>query len=154
MTLTPLQLVASICAVIGLNVGLFYLMEALPKWLQGPRRTLAVWGVMAVFVVCVAVNGFVMLRAGHQALNFAFLGLLPALEVTRVAPRASPRRLQLALLAFGAAGLVAGLSILLRSMQSGAQDQWTWGLFAVFALGSAGNLAWSLWKIQRKETAA
>lgn len=157
MTLTPLQLVASICAVIAVNVGFFYLMEALPKWLEGRHRNLATAATLAVFVLCAVVNSIVMLRSGHQALNFAFLGLLPALQVTRIAPKVSPWRLQLAFLVLGTVGIVVGLYILLRSMQSGAQDQWTWGLLTVFAVLSLGNTAWSLWKIARnapgKETA-
>lgn len=149
MTPSPLELVGLICAVIAVNVIFFYLMEALPKWPEGPRRNLATGATLAVFVLCATVNSFVMLRAGHQALSFALLGLLPALQVTRIAPKVAPWRLQLVFLALGTVGIVVGLYILLRSMLSGAQDQWTWGILTVFAVLSLGNTAWSLWKIGR-----
>lgn len=154
MTPSPLELVASICAVIGLNVGVFYLLEALPKWLEGPRRTPALAGALLFFVVCQAVNTWVVWSAGHQALNFAVIGLLPAMEVTRIAPRVSPLRLQLALISLGSVGVAIGLLVLLRSMLSGAQDGWTWGLMTLFTIGALANTAWNLWKIRTKGAAA
>eukprot|EP01030_Chromulinospumella_sphaerica_P011597 gene11597-11389_t len=118
-------------AVIGLNVGCFYLLEALPKWLQGPRRTPALAGVLAIFLVAMAANVAVALRAGPQAANFAFLGLLPPVILMRAALRVSPRGLQYGLLGVAVVAAGAIVAILLRSLAESPQNGWTWTLMAL-----------------------
>lgn len=132
MSLTPLELVGIISAVIGLNVGCFYLLEALPKWLQGPRRTLALAGVLAIFLLAMVADVAVALRAGHQAANFAFLGLLPPVIMMRAAVRVTPRDLQYGLLALAIASAGAIVTVLLKSLVDGPQNGWTWTLMALF----------------------
>lgn len=132
MSLSPLELVGMICAVIGLNIGCFYLLEALPKWLGGPRRTLAIAGVLAVFLAAMAADVTVALRAGHQAANFAFLGLLPPVILMRAALRVSPRALQYGLFALGVAAAGALVAVLIKSLVDGPQNGWTWTLMALF----------------------
>ena len=132
MTPSPLELVGMICAVIGLNIGCFYLLEALPKWLGGPRRTLAIAGVLAVFLAAMAADVTVALRAGHQAANFAFLGLLPPVILMRAAVRVSPPSLQYGLLALAIASAGAIVAVLLKSLMDGPQNGWTWTLMALF----------------------
>ena len=150
MSLSPLQLVGMIGAVIGLNVGCFYLLEALPKWLRGSRRTPALIGVLAVFLATMAADVAVASRAGHQAANFAFLGLLPPVILMRAAVRVSPRGLQYGLLA--AAVVAAGLivAILLKSLAAGPQNGWTWALMALFV---ALPLAFAGMSLRRIRTA-
>jgi preprotein translocase subunit SecG len=133
VTPSPLEVVGLICLVIGVNVGAVYAMEALPKAFGGPRRNLALAGVLAAFLIALAMDAAVMLQAGRQAANFAILGLLPALMLTRVATRAHPRNLQLGLLALGLAGAYGIIAILLWGLGKGPQDDGTWILFAVYA---------------------
>ncbi len=133
MTLSPLELVGIICAVIGVNVGAVYAMETLPKAFAGPRRSLALSAILIIFVVVLAVDVAVMLKSGRQAANFAILGLLPGLELTRVATRATPRNLQHGLLALGLVGAFGVIGVLLRGLSQGPQDNGTWLLFAAFA---------------------
>jgi hypothetical protein len=154
VTLTPLQLVASIGAVIGLNVGCFYLLEALPKWLQGPRRMPALAGVLAIFLLAMAADVAVALRAGLQAANFAFLGLLPPVILMRAALRVSPRGLQYGLL--GVAVIAAGaiVAILLRSLIESPQNGWTWTLMALFVALPLAFAGMSLQRILRVESGA
>jgi hypothetical protein len=132
VSLSPLQLVGMIGAVIGLNVGCFYLLEALPKWLRGSRRTPALAGVLAVFLAAMTADIAVALRAGHQAANFAFLGLLPPVILMRAAVRVSPRGLQYSLLAAAMVGAGAIVAILLGSLAEGPQNGWTWTLMTLF----------------------
>lgn len=154
MTLSPLELVGIIGAVIGLNVGCFYLLEALPKWLRGPRRTLALAGVLAVFLLVMVIDVAVALRAGHQAANFAFLGLLPPVILMRAAVRASPRGMQYGLLGLAVVAAGAMVAVLMKSLADGPQNPWTWtlmGLFLALPLTFAGM---SLRRILRPGSAA
>jgi hypothetical protein len=149
VSLSPLQLAGMICAVIALNVGCFYLLEALPRWLQGSRRTLALLGVLAVFLAAMAADVVVALRAGHQAANFAFLGLLPPVILMRAAVRVSPRGLQYGLLAGAILAAGAIVAILLKSLADGPQNGWTWTLMALFV---ALPLAFAGMSLQRIRT--
>ena len=133
MILSPLALVGVICLVIGLNVGAMYALEALPKALAGPRRALVLTAILVIFLVVLAVDLAVMLKSGRQAANFAILGLLPGLAMTRVATRATPRALQFALLALGLAGAYGVIGVLYWGLNKGPQDDGTWLLLAVYA---------------------
>lgn len=133
MSLSPLELVGLICLVIALNVGAMYALEALPKSLAGPRRALVLAAIVIIFGIVLAVDVAVMLKSGRQAANFAILGLLPGLAMTRVATRAAPRGLQFALLALGLAGAYGVIGILYWGLGKGPQDDGTWVLFAVYA---------------------
>ncbi|MDB5471304.1 MAG: hypothetical protein JWR84_2864 [Caulobacter sp.] len=133
MTLSPLELVGVICLVIGMNVGAMYALEALPKHLGGPRRALALTAILVVFLVVLAVDVAVMLKAGRQAANFTILGLLPGLAMTRVATRVTPRALQFGLLALGLAGAYGVVGVLYWGLGKGAQNDGTWLLFAAYA---------------------
>ncbi|RYF88670.1 MAG: hypothetical protein EON95_19980 [Caulobacteraceae bacterium] len=133
MTPSPLALVGLICLVIALNVGAMYAFERLPKLLAGRRRTLALAAIVVVFAIVLAVDVGVMLKSGHQAANFAILGLLPGLAMTRVATRAAPRGLQFCLLALGLVGAFGVIGVLYRGLGQGPQNDGTWILFAVYA---------------------
>lgn len=148
MTLSPLELVGIIGAVIALNVGCFYLLEALPKWLQGPRRIPALLGVLAVFLAAMAADIAVALRAGHQAANFAFLGLLPPVILMRAAVRVSPRGLQYGLLAAAVVAAAAIVAVLLRSLADGPQNGWTWTLMILFVAMPLAFAGMSLMRIR------
>lgn len=149
MTLTPLELVGVICAVIGLNIGCFYLLDAMPKWLGGARRTAALAAGLLVFLAAAAIDIAVALRADHQAANFAFLGLLPSLALMRAAIRVSPRGLQYGLLALAvlAAGVI--VAILVKSLVDGPQNGWTWTLMALFVALPLAFAGMSLQRILR-----
>lgn len=153
MSPSPLALVGLIVAVIGLNISCFYLLEALPKWLGGSRRPLAIAGVLAIFLAAMAADVTVALRAGHQAANFAFLGLLPPVILMRAAVRVSPRGLQHGLLglAIGSAGAI--VAILLKSLMEGPQNGWTWTLMALFVVLPMAFAGMSLQRILRPESA-
>lgn len=154
MTLSPLELVAVICAVIALNVGAFYLMDTLPKWLQGPHRSKALAGTLAVFAVAMIVDAAVALSAGRQAANFAFLALMPPTSLMRVAQRASPRRVQYILLAVAMLATLGVIAILLRGLLLGVVDNWSIGLFVVWT-GIALWFAFETFRrIRRQEGAA
>lgn len=152
MTLSPLELVGIIGGVIALNVGSFYLLEALPKWLQGPRRSPALAGVLAVFLLVMVADVAVALRAGHQAANFAFLGLLPPVILMRAAVRVSPRGLQYGLL--GVAVIAAGaiVAVLLKSLAEAPQNGWTWTLMALFVAVPLAFAGMSLRRIRADQS--
>ena len=154
MTLSPLELVGIIGAVIGLNVGCFYLLEALPKWLQGPRRTLALAGVLAIFLLAMVIDLAVALRAGHQAANFAFLGLLPPVILMRAAVRVSPRGMQFGLLGLAVVAAGAMVAVLLKSLAAGPQNPWIWTLMGLFLALPLAFAAMSLRRILRPGSAA
>lgn len=150
MSLSPLELVGMIGAVIALNVGCFYLLEALPKWLRGQRRTPALGGVLVVFLAATAADIAVALRAGHQAANFAFLGLLPPVILMRAAVRVSRRRLQYGLLAAAVVAAGAIVAILLKSLAEGPQNGWTWTLMALFVALPLAFAGMSLARIRQQ----
>ena len=154
MSPSPLELVGMIGAVIALNVGCFYLLEALPKWLRGPRRTPALLGVLAVSLAAMAADVAVALRAGHQAANFAFLGLLPPVILMRAAVRVSPRGLQYGLLAAAVVAAGAIVAILLKSLIAGPQNGWTWTLMALFVALPLAFAGMSLHRILRTSPSA
>lgn len=134
MTFSPLELVGIICLVIGLNIGCFYALDVMTRHLAGPHRPLALGGGILTFLLAATVDAAIALRAGHQAANFAFLGLLPSLAMMRAANRSSPRNLQFGLLGLALVSATAIVAILLKSLAQGPQNGWTWALMALFVI--------------------
>lgn len=126
MGLTPIQLVAVICAIVAAGALAYLAAERLAKMLDGRYRFLALAGLTVLNLLWAVVVASLITASGKGGgANFAILGLLPSVWMIRIADKPFPAAIRYGVVAIGAAVYLGLLSLVAWSMRNAPRDEIT-----------------------------